>query len=106
MSGTIGQPATSTMGRRRLFADRADSGALSPRPRRPGRKLLLSITRSGTHAIISWSASDTGFVLEQSPILSTTNWSLNGATQTTNAGIISVTVPATSGYQFFRLHNP
>jgi hypothetical protein len=65
----------------------------------------LSISRSGSQAIISWSASATPFVLQQTSNLSGT-WTASGATQTTNGGIISVTVPATSGYQYYRLYYP
>jgi hypothetical protein len=67
---------------------------------------LLSITRSGAQAIVSWSESAAGFVLEQSSTLMSSSWSASPATLATNAGVISATVTASSGYQFFRLHNP
>jgi hypothetical protein len=104
VTGTIGQPATASMsggnysvtgGFWSLLAVVQTAG--SP---------LLSITRSGTQAVISWSAPATGFVLEQSSTLKTNSWTTSPATLTTNAGIVSVTVTATNGYQFFRLHSP
>jgi hypothetical protein len=104
ISGTIGQPATSTMtggnyaltgGFWSIIAAVQTSGAP-----------LLSITRSGTQAVVSWSAPATGFVLEQSATLATNSWTASSATLTTNSGIISVTVTANHGYQYFRLHSP
>jgi hypothetical protein len=104
VSGTIGQPATGTMsggvysitgGFWSIIAAVQTSGAP-----------LLSVVRSGTQAIISWSASASAFVLEQSSTLMPNSWSTNSAPLTTNGRVISVSVPATSGYQYFRLYNP
>jgi hypothetical protein len=66
----------------------------------------LSVARSGRQAVVSWSASSTGFVLEQSSTLLPGSWSGSSATLTTNGGVISVTLPVTNQYQYFRLHNP
>jgi hypothetical protein len=104
LSGTIGQPATATMtgGNYALTGGfwsiiAAVQTAGSP---------LLSITRSGPQAVISWSSPATGFVLEQSPTLTGASWTISPATLTTNAGIISATVTANHGFQYFRLHSP
>jgi hypothetical protein len=104
VSGTIGQPATASMSGGN-YALTGGFWSLIAAVQTPGSP-LLSITRSGTHAIISWSAPATGFLLEQSSTLKTNSWTISPATLTTNAGIISVTVTATSGYQYFRLHSP
>ena len=98
VSGTIGQPATATMSGSNYTVTSGFWSIISvvQTPNSP----LLTITRSGTNAIISWSASTTPFVLQQTPNLSSTNsWSASPAMQTTNSGTISVTVPAVSGYQ-------
>jgi hypothetical protein len=104
VTGTIGQPGTSTMsggvysitgGFWSILAAVQTSGAP-----------LLSVVRSGTQAIISWSAPATGFVLEQSSSLLPGSWSTNTATLSTNSGVMSVSVPVTTGYQYFRLYNP
>jgi hypothetical protein len=34
------------------------------------------------------------------------SWTISPATLTTNAGIISATVTANHGFQYFRLHSP
>jgi hypothetical protein len=101
LSGTIGQPATATMsgGNYSVTSGFWSIISLVQTPGSPP----LSISRSGNQAIISWSASSTPFVLEQTSNLSSP-WTSNSATQTTNSGIISVTVPAASGYQYYRLY--
>jgi len=67
---------------------------------------LLTITRAGSQATISWSSSATGFMLQQSSTLLPNSWLTSTNTLTTNGGTISISVPATSGYQYFRLVNP
>jgi hypothetical protein len=68
---------------------------------------LLTITRSNIFAVISWPDAATGFRLENNNNLSLTNgWATAPQTRSTNAGIISVTVPASSGNNFYRLKNP
>ena len=104
VSGTIGQPATATMSGANYSLTggfwsflAAVQTAGSP---------FLTITRSNTLAIISWSSSATGFVLQQSSTLQPNSWSTSTNSTATNASTISVTVPATNGYQYFRLVNP
>jgi hypothetical protein len=104
VSGTIGQPATASMsgGNYSLTGGFWSILAVVQTPGYP----FLSITRSGTQAVISWNAPATGFVVEQSSTLAANSWTISPATLTTNGGIISITVTPTNGYQFFRLHNP
>jgi opacity protein-like surface antigen len=104
VSGTIGQPATATMsgGNYSLTAGFWSIIAALQTPGAP----LLSITRSGSQATVSWSSSATGFVLQQSSTLLSNSWTASTYTMTTNVSTISVMVPSASGYQYFRLVNP
>jgi hypothetical protein len=104
VSGTIGQPATATMsgGNYSLTGGFWSIIAAVQTPGAP----LLSVTETGHEATISWLAPASGFVLEESPNLTTGSWSVSSTTLSTNNGVISATVPAGSGYQFYRLHNP
>lgn len=64
----------------------------------------LTVTKSGTNAIISWPSSFGGFTLQgNTSIASSLTWSNVPQAQFTNGNTISVTVSANSGRQFFRL---
>jgi hypothetical protein len=104
VSGTIGQSATATMsgGNYSLTGGFWSIIAAVQTPGAP----LLTVTTAGKQATISWSAPASGFVLEESPNLTTGSWSVSTTTLTTNNGVVSATVPASSGYQFYRLHSP
>jgi hypothetical protein len=104
VSGTIGQPATGTMsgGNYSLTGGFWSLIAVVQTPGAPP----LNITRTGNQATVSWLAPASGFVLEQSQNLNTGSWSVSSTSLSTNNGVISATVPAGSGYQFYRLHNP
>jgi hypothetical protein len=104
VSGTIGQPATASMSGG-VYAITGGFWSIIAAVQTTGAP-FLSVMRSGTQAVISWSESATGFVLEQSPTLLPNSWSTNTATLTTNGGVISVSVPASSGHQYFRLFSP
>jgi hypothetical protein len=104
VSGTIGQHSTATMSGG-SYSLTGGFWSIIAAVQTPGSP-LLSIVKSGTEAIISWLAPSSGFVLEESPTLAPTAWTASTATMTTNDGIISVTVPAVSGYQYYRLHYP
>jgi hypothetical protein len=104
VSGTIGQPATASMSGGG-YALTGGFWSIISTIQTAGAP-LLSVIRSGSDALISWSESATGFLLEQSSTLLPSSWTVSAAPQSTNAGVISVSVPASSGYQFFRLHNP
>ncbi len=103
LSGTIGQPATATMSGG-SFAITGGFWSFISMVQTPGAP-LLSVLRAGPQATISWPAPATGFVLQQSTNL-LSGWAASSATLATNAGIISATVPASSGHLFFRLYNP
>jgi hypothetical protein len=67
----------------------------------------LNIARTTTNTVaISWPSPSTGFTLQQNTNLSLTNsWSPVAQAAVTNAGQISVTVPAGVGSRFFRLNS-
>jgi hypothetical protein len=104
VTGTIGQTGTAGMSGG-SYTVTGGFWSVIASVQTPGAP-LLSITRSGNQAVISWSASATGFVLQQTSNLATTPWGASSAPLTTNGATISVTVPAGSGYQFFRLQSP
>ena len=62
----------------------------------------LRITRpNATNAVVSWTPPTFGWILQQSPHLSASNWS------TTPSGSANpATLPATNGVQFYRLSKP
>jgi hypothetical protein len=104
VSGTIGQHATTTMsgGGYSLTGGFWSIIAAVQTPGAP----LLSITLANNQATISWPAPASGFVLQESQSLTTGSWSVSTTALSTNNGVISATVPAGGGYQFYRLHNP
>jgi hypothetical protein len=54
--------------------------------------------------VLSWSKDATGWVLVSATSLSPpVNWQPWAGTLTTNAGLISASVPTTTGSRFFRL---
>lgn len=63
---------------------------------------LLSIEQQGADVRIFWPSSNTGFVLDQS-LTVTGAWSQVSFPYTTNATDISISVPAPTGHQFYRL---
>jgi uncharacterized delta-60 repeat protein len=67
----------------------------------------LSITRSAGSVIVSWPVTGLNFQLQETTNLSLPNsWSPVGQSASTNAGHISVTVPASVGSKVFRLRSP
>jgi hypothetical protein len=67
----------------------------------------LSIAPSGTNLALSWPLPSTGFVLQQSADLTSTNWAnvTNTVTPTNYWNQVTVSPPA-SGNVFYRLVNP
>ncbi|MEO7298474.1 MAG: hypothetical protein ABI042_07850 [Verrucomicrobiota bacterium] len=105
VSGTIGQPDTGKMAGGNYTLDGGFWGIIAV-VQTPGAS-LLTITRSNTFAIVSWPDTATGFQLENNSNLSLTNgWATAPQTRSTNGGQISVTVPAATGNNFYRLKNP
>jgi hypothetical protein len=104
VSGTVGQHATATMSGGN-YSLTGGFWSIIAAIQTPGAPQLV-VTLAGKQATISWLAPATGFVLEESPNLTSGSWSGYSTTLTTNEGVISATVPAGTGYQFFRLRNP
>jgi hypothetical protein len=105
ISGTIGQPDAGTLS----GGDYTLQGGFwaVQTTVQPPSPVLLAITSSGGDVVISWPAPSTDFVLQQSNDLTQpTGWS--GVTQQiiVNGGQNTVTVPATTSPQFFRLKYP
>jgi uncharacterized delta-60 repeat protein len=66
----------------------------------------LSMARSNAFLIISWPNSATGFLLQQSTDLTTTNWTTPSEAVTDNGAVKSISVSPTAGNRFFRLFKP
>jgi hypothetical protein len=101
LSGTIGQAGAGNMGGGNYTLVGGFWGILAAVQTRGAP--LLTITVSGTNAIISWSSDSIGFVLEQNAALEPTNWTGVAQTPSDNGTTRSVTVQATVGNRFYRL---
>lgn len=101
VTGTIGQPATSSMSGGN-YSLTAGFWSILSAVQTPGSP-LITIVRSGSQATISWSASANGFILQKSSSLTPGSWSAASPNLSTNGGTISTSVPVTGGYQYFRL---
>ncbi len=66
----------------------------------------LQASPSGGLVNLSWPAVSFGAVLQQTLSLSPANWQPVAGTLTTNAGVISISVPMTNSATFFRLSAP
>jgi uncharacterized delta-60 repeat protein len=67
----------------------------------------MNIVRSNAFVIVSWPASAAGYSLQENTNVSSANpWFPVAQSTVTNAGQISVTVPANLGSKFFRLRSP
>ena len=66
----------------------------------------LNISLSGSNAVLTWPLYPAGFVLQSTPTLDPTSWSLLSVTSIVTNGQNSATVDASSGNQFFRLVRP
>ena len=105
LTGTIGQPDAGRMAGGNYSMDGGFWGIIAA-IQTPGAP-LLTITRSNNFAIVSWSDTGTAFRLENNNNLSITNgWATAPQTRSTNGGIISITAPASTGNNFYRLKNP
>jgi hypothetical protein len=66
----------------------------------------LSAVLSGAKFIISWPSSASGYSLQQSTNLSTTNWTAFSGTVFSNGATMSVTNSLQAGNVFYRLFHP
>ena len=61
---------------------------------------------NANNLVLSWPSTATGFVLQQNGNLNGTNWTIYGGPITTNGDTINVSIPTSSGNNFFRLKYP
>lgn len=105
VSGTIGQPDAGHLVEGNFSIDSGFWGIVAA-VQTPGAP-FLSITRSNAFAIVSWPDTAAGFRLENNSDLALTNgWATAPQVRSTNGGQIFVTVPTTTGNNFYRLKNP
>lgn len=64
---------------------------------------LTGIMVDGTNLSLSWSSGATGFKLQQNDDPASTNWTVCSGNASSNASVVSVTVPISEGKKFFRL---
>ena len=98
LTGTIGQPDAGEPMTNGQYAVTGGFWALPTAVQTPGAP-TLAITPAGSgQATISWTPNTPGFVLQETPSLSPTNW-VNSPSGATNP----ITVPATLPSRFYRL---
>ena len=66
----------------------------------------LRIAPAGTNFALSWPSPPAGFVLEQNPDLTTTNWAVATNTPAASNGWEEVIFPSLTGNHFYRLAYP
>jgi len=67
----------------------------------------LAIARSNsTTAVVSWPLPSTGFILESTTNLTSTNWQRAVEVPATNNARLEITTPAIQEERYFRLHKP
>jgi hypothetical protein len=69
----------------------------------PEPQPVLQITSAGTNAVLSWSAASQGYVLENSPTLTTPSWTTNAGPPAIINSQKMATNPITGTSRFFRL---
>ena len=104
VSGTVGQPDAGRMSGGNYSVDGGFWGIIAA-VQTPGAP-LLSITRSNSNVIVFWPLPSTGFVLQENPVINTTNWTDVGTSPTTNGPNLQVLVPSPLGNRFYRLKKP
>jgi len=106
VSGTIGQPDAGPTMSGGSFSVDGGFWSIIAAVQTPGAP-LLSITRSNANnVILSWPWPSTGFVLQENPVINTTNWTDVGTLPTTNGINLEVIVPSPVGNRFYRLRHP
>ena len=103
VSGTIGQPDAGKMSGGNYSIDGGFWGIVAA-VQTPGAP-LLSVERLGSAVRVYWPLPATGFLLDQSLVV-TGAWSQVSFPYTTNSTHISITVPAPTGNKFYRLRKP
>ncbi len=66
----------------------------------------LAIAANGTNALLVWPSPPGGFVLQRNSDVVTTNWTVVPGSLLFSNGLNQMTVPSTTGNQFYRLQSP
>lgn len=104
LSGSIGQPDASTMSGGSYSLDGGFWGAI---PIQTVGAPLLSTIQSNGNVVVYWPLPASGFILDQTAILSgTPSWTQVAFPYQTNATHIYITVPMPSANNFYRLRKP
>ena len=102
VSGTIGQPdASTTPMTNGQYSVTGGFWALPAAIQVIGAPTLTIVPATPGNATISWSPNTPGFVLQQTSVLSPSNWT-NSPSGATNP----ITLSATNTAKFYRLHKP
>ena len=101
ITGSIGQPDASLMSGGQFSVQGGFWGVIAV-VQTPGAP-TLAMTASKTNAVISWSASATGYTLQQNSDLNTTNWTAVGQAPVGSGSELRVTVAPPAGNRFYRL---
>ena len=108
VSGTIGQPDAGAMSGGNFSLAGGFWGIVAA-VTTPGAP-LLGVERLGGSVRVFWPLADAEFLLEQTTTLASPSspivWTPVAFPYQTNAAHISITVPATTGNRFYRLHKP
>ncbi|MBI4659536.1 MAG: hypothetical protein HY735_11910 [Verrucomicrobia bacterium] len=105
VTGTIGQPDAGKMSGGSYTLE-GGFWSVAVAIQTPGAP-TLSIARSGNNIVLSWPESARAFDLEESGNLAlASSWTAVSQAPVTNAGQITVTLPALPGSRFFRLRFP
>ena len=101
LSGTIGQPDAGTMSGGN-YTIQGGFWSLIAAIQTEGAP-LLTITRSGQSAIVSWPSPSTGFVLQETTNLGSATWTNVAQTPIDNGTTKSVAITPPVGNKFYRL---
>ena len=101
VSGTIGQPDAGGPWTNGSYSASGGFWTLPVAVRTPEAPTLVIAAAAPGTAVISWTPATPGFVLQETPSLSPTNW-MNSASGMTNPIIVPATTPA----KFYRLFKP
>ena len=104
VSGTIGQPDTGAMSGGNFTLQGGYWAALAV-VQTPGTP-TLSIQATNHTLVLPWPAPATGYVLQENPSLTTTNWTTVSNAPAVVVGELRVTLPSPLGNRFYRLSKP
>ncbi len=104
LTGTLGQPAVGRLSGGQYALD-GGFQSIAIAIQTPGAP-LLKITRVGNTFLLAWPAVSAGFVLEQTPSLTSRNWQAVASAPVVNGPEFQVVLPALPGTCYYRLRLP